>query len=158
MATKIDPYTARRWLIAASLSYYFCRKELTREKDTFREETRFEGNENGQTLRLPYPFKDILMTLIFIVFNLCLAVTINCLRCEPWVVFSCQQFVSRHYLIQIRLFVIGLPLSNSKHELRTKNICHITPLPSHNYHVSPTVTFFCPHSGGLWVKVQLQGD
>ena len=87
-----------------------------REKVTFREETRREGNENGQTLRLPYPFKDI---LIFIVFNLYLAVTIKCLRCEPWVVLSCQQFVSRHYLIQIRLFMIGLPLGNSKHELRT---------------------------------------
>ena len=134
--------TARRWLVAASLSYYFCGKELTREKVAFREEMRLEGNENGQTLRLPYPFKDI---LIFIVFNLYLAVTINCLRCEPWVVLSCQQFVSRHYLIQIGLFMIGLPLGNSKHELRTKNICHITPLPSHNYHVSSTVTFFCPH-------------
>ena len=67
----------------------FLRKELTREKVTFREETRREGNENGQTLRLPYPFKDILMTLIFIVFNLYLAVTINCLRCEAWVVLSC---------------------------------------------------------------------
>ena len=42
-------------------------KELTREKVAFREETRLEGNENGQTLRFPYPFKDI---LIFIVFNL----------------------------------------------------------------------------------------
>ena len=103
----------------------FLRKEFTREKVTFREDTRLEGNENGQTLRLPYPFKDILMTLIFIVFNLYLAVTINCLRCEPWVVLSCQQFVSRRYLIQIRLFMIGLPLGNSKHELRTKNICHI---------------------------------
>ena len=112
------------------------------------------GNENGQTLRLPYPFKDI---LIFIVSNLYLAVTINCLRCEPWVVLSCQQFVSRRYLIQIRLFMIGLPLGNSKHELRTKNICHITPLPSHNDHVSTTVTFFCPQDG-LWVEVQLQGD
>ena len=89
--------TARRWLIAGSLSNYFCRKELTREKVTFREETRLEGNENGQTLRLPYPFKDILMKLIFIVFNLYLAVIINCLRCEPWVVLSCQPFVSRHY-------------------------------------------------------------
>ena len=146
--------TARRWLITASLSYYFCGKELTREKVAFREEMRLEGNENGQTLRLPYPFKDI---LIFIVFNLYLAVTINCLRCEPWVVLSCQQFVSRHYLIQIRLFMIGLPLGNSKHELRTKNICHITPLPSHNDHVSTTATFFCPQ-GGLWVEVQLQGD
>ena len=111
-------------------------KDLTREKVTFREETRLEGNENGQTLRLPYPFKDI---LIFIVFNLYLAVTINCLRCEPWVVLSCQQFVSRHYLIQIRLFMIGLPLGNGKHELRTKNIFHI--LPSHNDHVSTTCPF-----------------
>ena len=42
-------------------------KELTREKVAFREETRLEGNEKGQTLRFPYPFKDI---LIFIVFNL----------------------------------------------------------------------------------------
>ena len=125
-----------------------------REKVTFREKTRREGNENGQTLRLPYPFKDI---LIFIVSNLYLAVTINCLRCEPWVVLSCQQFVSRRYLIQIRLFMIGLPLGNSKHELRTKNICHITPLPSHNDHVFTTVTFFCPQ-GGLCVEVQLQGD
>ena len=109
---------------------------------------------SGQTLRLPYPFKDI---LIFIVSNLYLAVTINCLRCEPWVVLSCQQFVSRHYLIQIGLCMIGLPLGNSKHELRTKNICHITPLPSYNGHVSATATFFCPQ-GGLWVEVQLQGD
>ena len=53
--------------------------------------------------------------------------------------------------------MIGLPLGNSKHELRTKNICQITPLPSHNYHVSTTVTFYCPQ-GGLWVEVQLQGD
>ena len=58
------------------------------------------------------------------------------LRCEPWVVLSCQQFVSRRYLIQIRLFMIGLPLGNSKHELRTKNICYITPLPRlHNGHL-----------------------
>ena len=104
-------------------------KELTREKVAFREETRLERNENGQTLRLPYPLKDI---LVFIVFNLYLVVTINCLDCERWVVLSCHQFVLRHYFIQIRLFMIGLPLGNSKHELRTKNICHITPLPSHN--------------------------
>ena len=104
----------------------FLRKELTREKVTFREETRLEGNENGQTLRLPYPFKDI---LIFIVFNLYLAVTINCLRCEPWVVLSRQQFVSRHYLIQIRLFMIGLPLDNSKHELRTKKHMSYSTFP-----------------------------
>ena len=102
---------------------------MTREKVAFREETRLEGNENGQTLRLPYPLKDI---LIFIVFNLYLVVTINCLDCERWVALSCHQFVLRHYFIQIRLFMIGLPLGNSKHELRTKNIFHITPLPSHN--------------------------
>ena len=139
MASKFDPYDAS-----------MINRGKSREKVTFRAETRLEGNENGQTLRLPYPFKDILMTLIFIVFNLYLAVTINCLRCEPWVVLSCQQFVSRHYLIQIRLFMIGLPLGNSKHELRDhvvistpsrpptpsppspskKNICHITPLGS----------------------------
>ena len=146
-------------------------KELTREKVTFREETRLEGNENGQTLRLPHPFKDI---LIFIVFNLYLAITINCPRCEPWVVLSCQQLVSRHYLNQIRLFMIGLPLGNSKHEHHVvisthapptpsppppskKTICHITTLPFHNGHVSTTATFFCPQ-GGLWVQVQLQGD
>ena len=71
-------------------------KELTREKVAFREETRLEGNENGQTLRFPCPFKDI---LIFIVFNLYLSVTINCLGCEHWVVLSCHQSVLRHYFI-----------------------------------------------------------
>ena len=53
--------------------------------------------------------------------------------------------------------MIGLPLGNSKYELTTKNIRYITLLPSHNYHVSATATFFCPQ-GGLWVEVQLQGD
>ena len=100
---------------------------------------------------MPYSFKDI---LIFIVFNLYLAVTINCLGCERWIVLSISSIVLRHYFIQIRLFMIGLPLGNSKHELRTKSICHIAPLPSHNGHVSPTATFFCPQ-GGLWVEVQL---
>ena len=52
--------------------------------------------------------------------------------------------------------MIGLPLGNSKHELGTKNIGHITPLPSHNDHVSTTATFFCLQ-GGLWVEAQLQG-
>ena len=43
--------------------------------------------------------------------------------------------------------------------LEQKNICHITPLPSHdNDHISTTATFFCPHTGCLWVQVQLQGD
>ena len=37
--------------------------------------------------------------------------------------------------------IVGLPLGNSKHELGTKNIGHITPLPSHNDHISTTATF-----------------
>ena len=147
---------ARRRLLAVSFSLWlilstlFCFWWGTSEKVAFREETRREENENGQTLRLPYPFKDI---HIFIVFNLYLTVTINCLRCEPCVVLSGQQFVSRHYLIPITWFMIGLPLGNSDMNLGQsycnfpsplKNRCHITLLPSHNGHLSPTATFFCP--------------